>query len=434
MKSEKFLKMLGGIDGKLVENVRKDIDIWQEANDGVSFTPAPRKSPWKAVTASVVGSAAVLCGTFAVMSNFGGSGTQFSPAAAANGSAAVESFTESEETSLAEQTAPRKIAELPKIKAKVMNWDPDTVYEVLGNGASYLAVSEIEDEGYPGATRTIWTYDNNGKEFLFLSMGHEMLSYHDQGDVNYHHFLSGDRLYYSDPHIKYVDTLEGFSKEDAVQRVREAAEKLGITNLGEPSVFAMTAEDANAYYDYMDKLHKLMEPHDESKGDCEFTRWTKDDEAYFITFPITYEGMAVETVRTEEMKKGWGYFDGTYIMAAVTKDKIVDFDARGITVPDHTLGDTVDINFSRADILNKVLSDMPTSATLFAKNVKILGCELVYSPVEKLDNYEMVYAPVWKVECASYRDMQNALGTDDEFVMRETLIYNAETGEFIETF
>ena len=432
MKSEKFLKMLGGIDSKLVENVRNDIDIWRESNEGVSFTPAPRKSHWKAVTASVVGSATVLCGAFALKSNFGRPGTQFSPAA--NGIAAAESLTESKVTSRSEQAAPQKLTELPKIKAAVMNWDPDTVYEVLGNGDPYLAVSKIEDKFYPGAKRTGWTYDLHGKELLFLSSGYETINYFDQGDVNHYMFLSSDRLYYSDPHIKHVDALDSFTKEEAVQRVREAAKKLGITNLGEPTVFAMTAEDANAYYDYLDGIHALSEPHDESKGDCEFTRWTKDDEAYFIKFPLVYEGIKLEDSSVVQKPSIWGYFDnGCYVMAAVTKERITEFEAWGITSPDYTVMDSVKINFSKEDILNKFAADVPEYITMFANKVEIVDCELTYAPVEKLDNYEVVYAPVWKVSCAKYHDMESADGTTSEDVDREVVLYSAETGEIVET-
>ena len=427
MKSEKFLKMLSGIDSELVENARKDIDIWQEANEGVSFTPAPRKSHWKAVTASVVGSAAVLCGAFALTSNVGRPGTQFLPAA--NGVASAESLTESKVTSRSEQAAPQKLIELPKIKTAVMNWDPDTVYEVLGNGAPYLSVSEIEDNQYPGKMSTVWTYDNHGKEFLFLSCGPESVYYRAQSDVNHYEFLSIDQLYYSDPHVKHVDKLDGFSKEEAVQLVREAAEKLGITNLGEPSVFAMTAEDANAYYDHLDAIHAHSEPHDESKGDCYHTRWTKDDEAYFVTFPLAFDGLPISTARVEQMTYNWGRFDGSCVMAAVTKDGIVSFDAKGITVPEYTLADSVKINFSKEDILNKFNSNMPDSITLFANKVEVVDCELTYVPLELRDNYEVVYTPVWVVDCASYCDKLYGDGTTAEGIDHDVVMYGAESGE-----
>ena len=435
MKSEKFLKLLSGIDSKYVESARKDVALWEESREGVIVQPAPKKSNRKLIMTSVMSTAAVMTGAFVLMSTIGnlrlgnGSGQNGigNPAAAGN------SFEQSDAASAPEQSentaAPWKTAEMPRVKTTAMDFDPDTVYEVLANGVPYLSVFDIEDNQYPGKMRTGWTYDYHGKELLFLSCGPERVSYKEQGDVNHSEFLSLDKLYYSDPYVKHVDELDGFSKEEAVQLVRDAAEKLGITNLGEPSVFAMTAEDANAYYDHLDAIHAHSEPHDESKGDCYHTRWTKDDEAYFVTFPLTFDGTPISAYSVDQKQYNWGRFDGSCVMAAVTKDGIVSFDANGITVPEYTLADPVKINFSKEDILDIFNSNMPDSITLFANKVEALDCNLTYVPLDLLDNYEVVYTPVWVVDCASYCDNLYGDGTTAEGIDHKIVMYGAESGE-----
>ena len=431
MKSEKFLRLLSGIDSEYVENARKDMAVWEESKEGISVQPAARNTRRNMAAAFAVSAAAVVVGASAVILNVGNMRFNASP----NGfGGSPASSKESEVMSTAERSENAitpwvNSTEMPRIKTKVMVFDPDTVYEVLGNGATYLNVIEVEDNQYPGKMGTAWTYDNHGKEFLFLSCGPESVYYRAQSDVNHYEFLSIDGLYYSEPYVKHVDELDGFSKEEAVQLVRETAEKLGITNLGEPSVFAMTAEDANAYYDHLDAIHAHSEPHDESKGDCYHTRWTKDDEAYFVTFPLTIDGLPISTARVEQMTYNWGRFDGSCVMAAVTKDGIVSFDAQGITVPEYTLANPVKINFSKEDILNKFNSNMPDSITLFANKVEVVDCELTYVPLELLDNYEVVYTPVWVVDCASYCDKNYGDGSTAVGIDHDVVMYGAESGE-----
>lgn len=434
MKSEKFLRLLSDIDSKYVDKARTDIELWQEAREGVRVEPAPRKSRMKTIIVSSACAAAVLGGVAAVSLNVGNMRLGGSPAQSGFGDIPA-SFGESDVISTPAQTEnvsiPWKSSELPQVTTALMRFDPDLVYDVLANGDSYLYTENIPDEHYPGEAATIWVYDRHGQEIMFLSCGVGDVRYWEQSDITRYIFLSADEIYYSEPHIKHVDTLDGFSKENAIQRVRDTAAKLGITNLGEPSVFAMTAENANAYCDYQIQLHG----HDELKEGV-YTPWTKDDEAYYLTFPLIYGKTPVETAvtRVALMKEvdGWDSFNGAYVKAIVTKDKIVCFEGYNITASEYASGEPVKINFGKEDILNKAKNDISASVSAFVTKTEIRGCELVYGPVDKINNNEWVYAPMWRVDYATYCEMEDFVsGSTDEWVDHEIAFYSAETGERI---
>lgn len=447
MKNEKFLKMLSGIDSELVENARKDIAVWEESREGVSVQPAPRKPRWKTVAASAAGIAAVAVGAIVLTSNIGRFDGQYGPGAAKEESAVTDNpesvaanGSAENETSLSEQASPWKNAQLPKITAAVMRWDSDLVYDVLGNGYPYI-VEEQPDEHYPDDIQTLWTKEyEDGRNVMHLGVGPSSISYFPpEGGKSYTLFYSAHDIEYIDPHIKYSDVLDGFSKEDAIQRAKETAEKLGITNLGEPIVYAMTAEDANAYFDYEWQSHKLADEkykddpdHIKLTEDAKPEQWTKDDEAYFIKFPLVYGGIPLETsdVALEKDVEGWGYFAGARIQVVVTRDDIVIFDGWDITTPEYTVGDPVKINFTGEEILNKVNSENPLNNP--PNMVNYYGCELVYVPVDKIDNNEWVFAPAWRVDCGTIHEFEDFLdGVTRTWEWHDTIIYNAETGDRI---
>lgn len=437
MKSEKFLRLLSDIDSKYVDKARTDIELWQEAREGVRVEPAPRKPRRKMIIASAACAAAVLGGVAAVSLNVGNMRLGASPAqngfgdnpASSGESDVISSPEQNESASTPWGSHP---SELSQVTTTLMRFDPDLVYDVLANGDSYLYKEEILDERYPGEAVTIWMYDAGGKELLFLNCGVGRVCYKEQSDIQRYIFLSGDEVYYSEPHIKHVDALEGFSKEDAVQRVKDAAAKLGITNLGEPSVFAMTAENANSYFQYEKQLYDISP----KMGDYNYVPWTKDDEAYYLTFPLMYgeTPVPVETTRVALQKEvdGCGIFDGAYVKAIVTKDKIVCFEGYNITASEYASGEPVKINIGKEDALNKAENDISASASVFATKTEIRGCELVYGPVDKINNNEWVYAPMWRVDYASYCEMEDLVsGSTAEWVDHEIAFYSAETGERI---
>lgn len=304
-------------------------------------------------------------------------------------------------------------SELPEITAAVKRWDKDTVINALCNGKTIISEKEYKSDRYPEEKRTVLLIDDEGSYISFEpeSIGCYCAAQNDK--YHYKYLFSTYEVYYDNPDISYVSELEGFSKDNAVKRVRELAEKLGITNLGEANVFGVTAESAN---DFFDK---------EQEYNNDYTEWTKEDEAYFITFPLTYEEIPLETVRVAV--PGYSY-DGSYIKAIVTKNDIIDFSCAGITEPEYVIGDAVKINFSAEDILSKIVSAY--SQRVLTDKLEFYNCELTYAPVDKLSNNDWVFAPIWRFDYA----LSGEYEIDNkkiELSARYSEMYSAETGNRI---
>lgn len=66
-----------------------------------------------------------------------------------------------------------------------------------------------------------------------------------------------------------------------------------IEHLGEPEIYAVTAEQANK-----------IEMYD--------SRWTKNDEMYFIRFPVIYNDIPIAN-KMYAIKGTDSYFDGSFV-------------------------------------------------------------------------------------------------------------------------
>lgn len=314
--------------------------------------------------------------------------------------------------------------ELPKITTTVKRWDKETVYDALSGGKPIIREEESPSDAYPDEKLSVLFLDERNSAIYFEP---GRMGYHAplEGTINYSIFFSCLDLYYVDPFISYVSELESFSKEEAVQRVRDEAEKLGIANLGEPTVFGVTAESANEYH-----LNEKREA--EFFGETyDYITWTRDDEAYFITFPFVYEGVQRDT--NDVFVPEFYYDCSSSVKAIVTKNEIIDLECRGITMPEYTVGEPVKINYSAKDILSAIVSDY--SQIKLPVEVEFYNCELLYAPVEKNGN-EWVLSPVWVFDYCMYGDVYNDYFDTvfDELprnATRNAEIYNAETGKRI---
>ena len=451
MKSEKFLQMLGGIDSDLVENAKKDIDIWQESKEGVSVMPAPQKARRKMVITSAACAAAVICGAFALTANLGNMRGNYLSGAASEKSEAADGLNENEaadstnESEAADSTAesdPEQSengvtlwqgASLPRITTEIMCWDDDLVYDVLADNYPFYK-EQRADQFYPNLTVTLWSMvGEDGVDRLYLDNAPSRIYYHSTDNLDYLTFFNFHDARYNNPNLKYSDVLDGFTKENAIQRAKETAEKFGITNLGTPEVFALKAEDANAYSEYCIKKFGR----DELK-EGPYVPWTKDDEAYFIKFPLMFGETPLVSNQTAVYKTTMAHDSRTSFLAAevrviVTKDKIVAFDAKEIFKPEYTVGESVNINFSKDDIIKKAIAENRHNDPSGVETV--YSCELVYTPVEATAT-GFVFAPAWQVNYGTnfnYDDSETGETVWGGEVHR-TVVYNAETGEFIDMY
>lgn len=263
-------------------------------------------------------------------------------------------------------------SELPKIKTAGFFFNEETVFDTLLAEEPFEVLRrEIpDDEPYAGETSTNCRLDEGDEAYLFFKP--ELVDYHSVRHVKlaYWRLISDANHFKYQDEIKYVSELEGFSSEDAILRVRETAEKLGIKHLGEPEVFGIMAENANKYFSNNDAR-------DEYNGKMpEGIRLTSEDEAYYLVFPLVYDNIPRATINVRI--SGYYYHTDSYIKAIVTKDEIVTLECLTITSPEYTTVESIPIKFSAEDILRTIVSDHAN--IVHSEAVEYYNCKLVYVP------------------------------------------------------
>lgn len=318
-------------------------------------------------------------------------------------------------------------SELPKITTAGLFFNEESVFDtLLAEEPFEVFRREIpDDEPYPGETATNCRLDEGDEAYLLFKP--ELVDYHSarHGKLAYWDLISDANHFKDQDEIKYVSELEGFSSEEAILRVRETAEKLGIKHLGEPEVFGITAENANKYFSTMDAR-------DEYNGKTpEGTRLTSEDEAYYLIFPLVYENIprATSNIRVAEY-----YYDtDSYVKAIVTKDEIVTLECLTITSPEYTTVESIPIKFSAEDILRTIVSDH--SNIVHSEAVEYYNCKLVYVP-EKYENGEWTLIPAWEFDYCTHDTRKsdyykNVVGELPEIWWITRDFYNANTGNLI---
>ncbi|MBD5129881.1 MAG: hypothetical protein HDT43_08155 [Ruminococcaceae bacterium] len=192
-------------------------------------------------------------------------------------------------------------------------------------------------------------------------------------------------------------SLDGFAPEEAVAKADEVLGKLGITNLGTPEVWAIKADKAN-------EVIGREEWNEKDGSVTEWKRWTTDDEVYYLTYPVEYDGIPVALsgpiaggMTKIHPENGWSLLEGSYIQVTVARDgSILELEGYRIPSADVENVGTVDISVSAqqaADILTEhhAAQDFPAA-------INVTECSLVY--VMTADDYgdEFILKPMWKFE------------------------------------
>lgn len=221
--------------------------------------------------------------------------------------------------------------ELPVLKATVREFDAEAVKAVFIDG------------------KTIDKDDSqNGKTMLFTDDGTSL--YVDKGNITFitdAHLFDGENEKRSKSMMqqtaaehaasKYLDfihtgdELDGFPRSEARERADELVKMLDIKYLGEPQIYAVTAEDSHNF----DENIVL----------------TKNEECYLVKYLTTYNGIPIPNEDTE-------VFVGTnnessWVNVILTKDKLVKFSCFNILESIEETG-TAQIKCSAETALSKL--------------------------------------------------------------------------------
>ncbi len=310
------------------------------------------------------------------------------------------------------------VTELPKINVKIMEWDEDQIKNVILSGKENLVHEEHNYEPFPNEKLHVYytEEDAEGDErYLIRYESGHLLSDLISGSEVFGYGTLGTYLGYS--HLEDIfsdDSISLLSKADAIKRCTDILKAVGITNYSDPTVYAVTVDKANRFWE------------EEQRTDLEeYKAWSSaEEEVYIMRFPLKYGDINTATSGPNyyAIYGPVGRFVGSYVDFVVTKDGIHSLEASNIFSPEYETGDTVKINCSAENAL-KIAAEQYDSKSINGSNYKIFDCRLVYVPRDQNEkNFTLV--PMWEIEAAYY------IG-DDTIGTYDNLFIDAETGNII---
>lgn len=275
-------------------------------------------------------------------------------------------------------------SEVARLKLTYKKWDKARMTEILLDG------KEIEEQEERGCTffpnEKFYSYETKDQFFIYFEPGRFCI---EDKELNRGEFKYGSVYTYAyNDFMSSDEELSAFSREDAVTRVNEFLDKLGIVNYGTPRISPITADFANTVLSsFKGRDNKLGQP-------FEYTPWTVDDEIYFLRYPLIY-GTAVLSDEPHSIpQKDW-FIDGSYIDAAVSKDKIIKIWGSGIFSEEYETADKVSINYNSNQAVEK-LKDFYSNLILDAP-ANYYQCKMVYLPYDVTADFMTVSCtPAWE--------------------------------------
>ncbi len=297
-------------------------------------------------------------------------------------------------------------------------FDEEKVKDIFLVDNTIIETNEVQNGFFPEYTDKYFELSNDAS--LSLEMG--SVTYRTPFYMNreYDSVISNTTYFVRDDleNVFKANSLEHISKEDAINQVKETAEELGINDLGIPQVLSLdlkTLEQEWEDYEMKDGSHPR--------------KWEKDDEAYAVIFPISYDKINITNKGYFSLNSSSGIpIIGSRILGIVNKDGLIYMTANGI----YDIGETVKQNIKPISI-EKALTKLQDKYkdTLLTDLVTISKIALEYVPViseNKGIEYELV--PCWVFTANQEITVTDSKGTSQsssEF----SIIFNAETGEEI---
>ncbi len=234
-------------------------------------------------------------------------------------------------------------SELPQINLTLRKWDRDFMEKTLLDGKKIVEQWDSECQVYPG--EKLYGYDTEDHIRVYFEPGR--FGYDDKDA------LGGEFKYGSVYSFAYDDftandaELSAFSRENAVTRVNEFLDRLGITNYGEPRVTPIMADFAESVLsEYKAHSEKIGKPFD-------YTPWTTNEEIYFLRYPLIYGTAELCAEPLAIPQKEWNS-EGSYIDAVVTKDKIIHINMSDIFEEEYETINKSAVNYNSSRAFEKL--------------------------------------------------------------------------------
>lgn len=303
-------------------------------------------------------------------------------------------------------------SEVSKINVKVMKWDTAVLNEMFLKEKDYLNHYEYPSDDFSNANYHTYMDERENGDAYWLVYDQGRLTSESRAELNQYGYGTLMSCLETFDFGGYFDDKEIglFSSFDAVNRANETLKKLGIANLAEPDVYALTADKAN----------KLLR---EKYGD-EYENWTADNEIYILEYSQEYEEIPVTANFAAGGESGGhgSFFIGSRIAVVVTKNEVLSINGKNLFSSEYSAGEKVSLNCSSEKAV-KTAAEYYNNLAFPGVDIKITDCKLVYVPFDRINENEFTLIPMWMATAVlNYNDGRLINPCDYLFI-------DAQTGE-----
>lgn len=204
--------------------------------------------------------------------------------------------------------------------------------------------------------------------------------------------------------------IEGFSREEAIQKVNDVLNKLGVNNLCEPEIYTVTGAEANAG----------LSDFTGSEGDQHFSLLDDDEAFYILEYRYQYEGISLSEVLAPSVgiKTNFG---NPNISVILSEDELLSLEIEGYFSADYSKDENVSIVVTPKEALQRTIEYLDTTAV--SNDTTIYNCELVYI-VSESKGYDRTLVPAWRFDISELHGADLETGE----LAKNTIFINVETG------
>lgn len=297
------------------------------------------------------------------------------------------------------------------------NFDVDKIKKTFFKNKTVVETHDNRNELFPEYKNKYFQLSD--ESYLILELGSIRYADAYYNERNYDNAISGS-TYFIRPDLKDVykkTTIESIDKDEAVEKVKNAVNEIGISQLGKPEVIALDFETLESQWEVF-----------ETKDGRQPRKWEKDDEAYVVIFPAIYDNSRI-TNKSYLSATNQMPVLGSRIMGVVNKQGLIFLTCSGIYEIGNTLKDKVtpiSLESALEKVKNKYKNVIITDPIIISK------IALEYVPTSSLNKdtikYELIPAWVFTAKQEStFKDKKGSFKASTNF----TIMINAETGQEI---
>lgn len=231
-------------------------------------------------------------------------------------------------------------------------------------------------------------------------------------------------------------SLEFMTREQAIDKATDFLNKLNISYMKEPKVYALDMDtlqkEQNLYKKQIEKDDWLQEMQEKGKINLK-SKWEKSDECYYLIFDASLENTKVYSDSYIIQESDGLNVDGSKIEIMISKDGIVYcnigmiYEKSGSQIKQSKIISLDEMLNILSEKYSQIILESPITIKDISFEYCVVPTKIDRSSSGAIINQEFEMVPSWILNT-----VQTANARGETMTLNKNIIINAQTGEFIE--